>query len=1021
MGCGYVCPICEGKGYLEDGSRCDYCQPAQESRFMGIFSGVLWMLLSVASNAQYTALVNPMIGTGGHGHTFPGAVLPFGMVAVSPDTRVDGSWDGCSGYHDDDRFIYGFSHTHLSGTGCSDLGDIAWLPVYTDSLEKDSSVLRASFVKSSEQARPGFYQVSLSSGIVVALSAGLRSGYQRYTFPIGGRVAIVLNLAHRDALWSYEAKIDSKASVSGFRESKAWAKKQLVFFHSCFNKTPTIIRQKDDGKTLIYYFEVSPGESILLSTGISPVDVDGARNNLNEDSEHGTLKFEDIVKHADATWNRQLSSIRVDDLIQGNSIPSKQEKYINLYTALYHCFIHPSLYHDADFRYRGRDGKIYRDSSFTNYTVFSLWDTYRSLHPLFNLIDRKHNLDFIQSMLHQYQQVGRLPVWELWGNETDCMIGYHAISVITDAWAKGIHDFDKNLALRAMLDAAESDWRGFSEFRNKGFLTTEDESESVSKSLEYSYNYWCISKFIRMAFGDTMKIPDYIERGIHGWIHLLAKTPGGKFFVPRVNGGIIEPFDPYEVNNHYTEANAWQYKFAMVHDLNQYIQYIGGSDSLEMSLDQLFQASTATTGRKQDDISGLIGQYAHGNEPSHHMAWLYHFTKAPEKGFQKIDMIRSKMYRNRPDGLIGNEDCGQMSAWYVWASLGMYPILPGTTDYMIAPPLFNQIEIYDGSSMQYKLHAGPYFKRTKDISNNNQLPKYQPHKLNYNQRIRIFKNDGTSIDNCSIDASDSSCRYLYIVNQERKQKTKPLPKISLPEPSPFVQYHISGGRAHFKLSGNFESGNKYVYTQNLDSEKHLDFGEVHTDTFSLPYDQSIKLNIYALNRGEMSPEITIFIPKVKNDLGIIINAIPNKQYTAGGPQALIDGQKGDVEWRKGKWQGYQDQDVELLLTLPKAMNLKGAGMNFLQDQRSWIMMPHDLEIWYSLDGVQFEQVGLVSPKTVDNLEDNVIETLRINHVPKMVKYIKMIAHKYGSLPAWHPGKGEPAFIFTDEIWLDNLE
>lgn len=1014
MSCGYVCPVCEGSGKLEDGRPCDYCQPKRSGNHKLSLWIFVFFLMNFSVNAQYTSLVNPMIGTGGHGHTFPGAVLPFGMVSVSPDTRIDGSWDGCSGYHDEDRYIYGFSHTHLSGTGCSDLGDVAWLPFYADSLDKDSLLLRVGFDKTSEKAAPGYYKVMLNTGITVELTAGLRTGYQLYTFPYAGKVSIALNLSHRDVLLSHETKVNADGSVSGFRQSKAWAQKQTVYFHAKFNKIPYFVRYKDEGKTIIYNFEVKAGESLMLATGISPVDVDGAKNNLRIESAQGSLTFETLRQRADSVWNRQLSCIRVDDLIEGKAIPEVHEKYVNLYTALYHCFIHPSLYHDADFRYRGRDGNIYKDSGFTNYTVFSLWDTYRSLHPLFNLIDRKHNLDFIQSMLHQYRQVGRLPVWELWGNETDCMIGYHALSVITDAWVKGVRNFDKTLALRAMLDAAYSDWRGFPEFRQKGFLTTEDESESVSKSLEYSYNYWCIAQFIKTAFDTSAVIPSDIERGSRGWVHLLAKSPHGKFFLPRVNGGMIQPFDPYEVNNHYTEANAWQYKFAMVHDLDFYISLIGGPDSLEKALDKLFQASTQTTGRTQDDISGLIGQYAHGNEPSHHIAWLYHYTKSPQKTFQLVRRILSEFYTNTPSGLIGNEDCGQMSAWYVWAACGLYPAVPGTTDYLLAPPLFDQVEIYDGAALRYHFQSG---KAALKGTHDTKTPKISRHD---NERkglkpILIYKKDGTTVQHYKINALDSGCKYLYFSNRSLKSYVATGITSQLPLAAPFIQYQISQERVFFQLSGNYSGSNQYVYIYNSDSVK------LYGDTFSLPFDKSLNLSVYACFQGSHSPVVKVYVPKVKEDRSILIHAIPNRQYTAGGPQALIDGQFGEIEWRKGKWQGYQDQDVTVSITLKESRFINGSGLNCLQDQRSWIMMPAELEIWYSLDSIHFERMGTVYPRTKDTTDHHVIEPLLVRHPPQEVKYIKMTARKYGNLPKWHPGAGHPAFIFTDEVLLDLIE
>ena len=642
---------------------------------------ILLIAYSLKAQTNYSKIVNPFIGTGGHGHTFPGAVAPFGMVQLSPDTRIDGSWDGCSGYHESDSVIYGFSHTHLSGTGCSDYGDIMLLPIMVNQVRWSNRKYSDTFKHEKEKANAGFYSVHLDkSNIDVELTTTTRVGFHKYTFNQEGKMNILLDLMHRDKLLDGKIKVINNTTIEGYRRSEAWAKDQIVYYRIEFSKpfNDSIIYSYNEQVAGTFEFDVKKGEQIFVKVSISGVDEEGAAKNMQAELPH--WNFEKVRTDCEALWNKELDKIQV----KGGTA----DQQVIFYTALYHCFIHPSIYNDVDGRYLGRDMKIHKAEGFNYYTVFSLWDTFRALHPLFNIVQRERNLDFIKTFLEQYKQVGRLPMWELSSNETNCMIGNHAISVIADAYAKGIRGFDLKLAIEACEKTANIPHLGMPEFRKKGYLEVEDEHESVSKTLEYAYNEWCI-KQLKIYTGSNGNY-DYSYKP-DAWKELYDVDT--KFMRPRSNGGWYSPFNPSEVNNHFTEANSWQYSFFVPHDVYGMIYYSGGNDKFEKRLEDLFNASTKTSGREQADITGLIGQYAHGNEPSHHMAYLYNYIGKSEKTQQRVNQILKEMYANAPDGLAGNEDCGQMSAWYVMSAMGIYDVCPGGKEYNLGNSVFDEVSL----------------------------------------------------------------------------------------------------------------------------------------------------------------------------------------------------------------------------------------------------------------------------------------------------------------------------------------
>ncbi|MDD3744215.1 MAG: GH92 family glycosyl hydrolase, partial [Lentimicrobiaceae bacterium] len=581
-------------------------------------------LITYATLAQQqpASYVNPFIGTGGHGHTFPGATVPFGMVQLSPDTRLEG-WDGCSGYHYSDEHIYGFSHTHLSGTGVPDYCDILFMPFNGD-LQLNNGYdgmpgYRSAFKHEDERAEAGYYRVKLlKDGINAELTATNRVGFHKYTYSNKKNQSILIDLQHRDMVTDSWINKVNDYEIEGFRGSTGWARDQRIYFAARFSRPikkarlysndslveGNIIRNSKNIKAGLFFED---GEDVILvKVGISAVSAENARKNM--DAEIAGWDFDETRTKATTLWNKELNKIQVS----GKDETSKTI----FYTAMYHAMIAPNTYYDVDGSYLGRDFKIHQLSPSEGgyYTVFSLWDTYRALHPLFTIIDQERTGEFIQTFINQYEQGGMLPVWELAANETWCMIGYHAVPVIADAWVKGIRNYDEEKALKAMLNSASANHFGLNSYRKLGYIPAGDEAESVSKTLEYAYDDWCIAE-VAGAMGKDELRDEYLKRA-QSYKHVF--DPQTQFMRARHNGGWFTPFDAAEVNFNYTEANSWQYSFYVPHDMEGFAHLMKGKEALAKKLDDLFNASSVTTGRDQSDITGLIGQYAHGNEPSHH-------------------------------------------------------------------------------------------------------------------------------------------------------------------------------------------------------------------------------------------------------------------------------------------------------------------------------------------------------------------------------------------------------------------
>lgn len=952
--------------------------------------------------------VNPFIGTGGHGHTFPGPSLPFGMVQLSPDTRLTG-WDGCSGYHASDRVLYGFSHTHLSGTGCSDYGDVLLLPATgpvklrsgyrfkgEDPAPRDPAGYGSAFRKETERAEPGYYAVELDDYRVKAeLTATLRSGLHRYTFP-GGPAHVLVDLGHRDEVIASSLRIAGPDRIEGLRRSKAWAKDQVLHFVARFSRPFDRAELAQEGRLLpaaraegkglqaVLHWDTKPGERILVKVGVSAVDAEGAARNL--EAEQKGFDFNAVRNRARAAWKAELSRVEIEG--------GREDQLTVFYTALYHAFLQPNVYQDSDGRYRGMDGKVHAAAGHVQHTVFSLWDTFRAAHPLYTILQRRRSLDFVQTFLAMYREGGRLPVWELSACETECMIGYHAVPVILDAYVKGIRGFDEALALEAMKASAEADRFGLQAYKAHGYIPADRAAESVSRTLEYGYDDWCIARFAELT-GQAEAARTYFQRA-QAWQHLVDSQG---FLRPRLNGMWLAPFDPREVSLHYTEANAWQYGFFVPHDLSGFMARLGGAGALERHLDRLFSEESRTTGRDQADITGLVGQYAHGNEPSHHMAYLYAYAGAAPKTQAMVRRLMDGMYRNAPDGLIGNEDCGQMSAWFVLSALGFYPVVPGRPEYVLGTPLFPKATL--------RLENGKRFViRANDPSP--QRPYVQAVRLNGRPQAAAW---------LAHDALLAGGELVFTLGPApsawgcgpAERPVSAAPGMVVPAPvaearTPFTD------RTEVVLRAA-EPGDQLRYT--LDGSEPGPASPAYTGPFSV--EASTRIRFRAFRGAAASPVVDCELTRLDRRRRITLKAPAHPQYLAGGEQALVDGLRGAEEWRVGRWQGFYGIDLVAELDLGEVRPLRRLTLGCLQDQDSWIFMPREVRFETSVDGQAWLDAGVVG-NTTDPRAEGVVRrdfALALNGVP--CRYVRVRAVSPGTCPDWHKGYPNRCFVFADEL------
>jgi putative alpha-1,2-mannosidase len=1010
----------------------------------GIVLSVFILAFVLSASAQrkkdYAQLVDPFIGTGGHGHTYPGAVVPFGMVQLSPDTRLTG-WDGCSGYYYSDTVVYGFSHTHLSGTGIADYCDVLFMPT-TGAPQFKNADYQSGFKKKNESASPGYYKTLLDKyNIGVELTATTRAGMHRYNFPKTQQANIIIDLQHRDEVLDSWIEVVNDHEIKGFRRSKSWANDQSVYFYAKFSKpfktygiagnnTLQAGKNKLQGKNIKMFVQFdNPGE-VIAKVGISSVSADGALKNL--DAEIPDFDFKKVQKDAKTLWNTELSKIEVEgggpsaadqqppatqnpnsgynsQTGYSRSKPANKQpvidyakkKQVTFYTALYHVMLAPNVYSDIDGQYRGMDQKIHKADGFNYYTVFSLWDTYRAEDPLLNLIDRKRTLDFVKSFLAMYEQGGLLPIWPLASNETYCMVGNHSIPVIVDAYAKGIRDFNAEEAFTAMKAAVNRNQFGLDSYRKNGVVLSDDEPESVSKTLEYAFDDWCIAQMAKML-NKPDDYKEFIQRAQY-WKNNYNNQNG--FMQARANGGWYTPFEPTEINNNYTEGNSWQYSFLAPQDVEGLMERMGGKAAFEAKLDELFTTDSKLTGRQQDDVSGLIGQYAHGNEPSHHMAYLYNFTDSPDKTQLYISRILRDEYSDKPDGLSGNEDCGQMSAWYVISSLGIYNIAPGQQQFQIGTPQFDKaiINLENGKKFTI-LNPGASISRG-DIY----LQGMSFNKKSYN---KLYLNYDDIANGGEFEVFTGRLPNKIFVQELEKPTSKITDNLIIPNP-----YIIAPAKT-FKKPFNIEIkcadvSAKIYYT--LDGSVPT----VSSTLYSAPINISSNTIIKAI---AVEGDKTSFVDegtftKIRDDikLTLVNKYLPN--YADEGDNTLINGIHGKANWRLGGWQGYQGNDLVAIIDMGQIKPIKQVSIGTLQETGSWIVFPQYVQYWVSDDGINYKLAATINTKA--DIKNDDIETQEFT-APLNVnaRYIKLIAKQYGPLPDWHESKGEQSYIFADEITVE---
>ncbi|WP_281614221.1 GH92 family glycosyl hydrolase [Flammeovirga sp. SubArs3] len=980
--------------------------------------------------ASYTDYVDPFIGTSAHGHTFPGATVPFGMVQLSPDTGIEG-WDWCSGYHASDNSIMGFSHTHLSGTGGGDYGDILLMPTVGEvktepgSKENPDEGYRSRFEQVKEEASPGFYSVFLEDYNVTAeLTATTRVGVHRYHFPETEDAHIIVDLKHgiSDSARETWFQVTGENEIVGLRRSSGWARDQYVYFVAQFSKPFKSIQGVSAGQTIdnpqnvkgddvkaVVNFSTKQDEAIVVKVAISGVSVQGARKNL--EAEVQDFDFDKVKNQAKATWNEKLSKIEVEGGDQVN-------KTI-FYTALYHSMIAPNVYMDVDLNYRGMDHKIHKAEGFTNYTLFSLWDTFRATHPLFTLIAPKENNDFIKSMIAKYEQSGQLPIWELSANETGTMIGFHSAPVIADAILKGQGNFDQELAYQALIAAAEDPRRGLNWFNSEGFIPVEKEANAVSKGVEYAYDMWVVAQ-VAKKLGKTEDYKKYSNRSLN--YKNLYDSETGFLRGKNMYGVWDEPFDPMAISllgaGNYTEGNAWHYNFFAPQDINGLIELHGGDQAFVKKIDDMFSQEAVNDNHMAHDVTGLIGQYAQGNEPSHHVIYLYNYAGEPWKSQARIRQVMDEMYTSERDGLCGNEDCGQMSAWYVFSAMGFYPVNPADGQYAIGSPVFGKVTIHLDNGNDFVIEA----------ENNNVNNTY----------IQSASFNGSEYDKTFITHNQIETGGVIKLTMGDTPSEWGKEKSARP-----TSYAVPPSEALSIIDTKEEVFRPYITNKSVIFNSTIDVSlkdvtpevdiyytidgttpDINSTKFDKPFklEKSTIVKAIAVNSKGVSSKVSDFeFKKAYFNTGeeypkLSINYEKNATYDAGN-NGILDGVYASDNLRDGKWDGVSKQNLEAIVDLGQPEELHQVSMGFLENTSSWLFLPKKIEFLVSNDGENYTSIGIQETKMPN--DHPIISVTRFTEkIAGEYRYVKVIATPFEAIPNWHPGAGNNPWLFSDEIVIE---
>lgn len=999
-------------------------------------AGVL-TLASCGSHGDPADYVDPFIGTDAHGHTFPGATTPFGFVQLSPDTDTEG-WDWCSGYHASDSSLIGFSHTHLSGTGGADLGDILFMPAIGPvrfepgtKAEPDSGY-RSRFNHKSEKASAGYYSVYLDDPRVkVELTATPHAGIHRYTYEHSDNQHLMLDLRHgiqdnvREAAFR---QVDDR-TIEGWRRSNGWAADHTVFFRAEFSAPIREIRARIDGRdttvtegmgkeVVLALFPEEHTKNWEVKVGLSAVDIEGARRNLA--AETSGKSFDTLAAEARDQWNRELGRITV-------SGGTDEDRRI-FYTALYHSFIAPVLFTDTDGRYRGADGEIHPVDSTegANYSIFSTWDTFRALHPLLTLVQPEVNAQIARSMLRYYRQTGRLPVWDLHMNENNCMIGYHSVPIIADAFFKGeLSAEEGDEALKAMVHSAmQREHGGIGHYRQLGYLPADKENNSVSKALEYAYDDWCIARMAQ-ALGNDSLYRVFIRRAQS---YKNQFDPADGFFKGRLSTGAFRtPFDPTEISilgqGDFTEGNAWHYRFFVPQDVTTHIGMLGGDSAYIAAIDAMFEAPT-TTNDHSPDVSGLIGQYAHGNEPSHQVAYLYSFAGAPWRTQERVDEIKRTMYTTARDGLCGNEDCGQMSAWYVLSAMGFYPVTPGSGVYVLGTPTFERVEIAPttASGRPFIIEAEGLSSDGKNIYIRSAEWNGEPYTKSYITQSMLDEGGKLVLHMGSEPTkdfgTDPADRPVAQIPAEDALTAEQMLAEVVFEPYIEDTLRVFGHSMTLFPKCAAPQPRKIVYT--LDGSEPTSASPiVPVGGITLTGDAELKLRAIAMERSasrRMDSQVKSyrFYKSALKDAAVTLEQAPSAPYMNGGAAALVDYAMGGDSYVRPEWIGFNGIDAAGVIDLGTVRSLRHVGFNADNEPRSWIVLPRGAVFEFSTDGTHYGH-----PVRIDG-SDSLTAGSGAHYfgtsIPGGVqaRYIRFRIEN-GPLPEGHIGQGNPAWMFLDEV------
>ncbi len=1000
-----------------------------------LISAVSALLLGACgTHRQPTAYVDPMIGTGGHGHTFPGATTPFGGVQLSPDTDTEG-WDWCSGYHTSDSSLIGFSHTHLSGTGGADLGDILFMPAtgpvkFEPGSKSDPDAgYRSRFSHADEKAEAGYYGVWLADPRVRAeLTATPHTGVHRYTYETTEGQHLMLDLRHgiQDNVHSAAFRQVDDRTIEGWRRSNGWAADHTIYFRAEFSEPIGEIRARIDGRdtvategeghdvTLAIYPAVAQRQ-LEVRVGISAVDLAGAAANLSAEA-HGR-GFDELAEAARREWDRALGGIRVEG-------GGDDDKTI-FYTALYHAFTAPYLFTDVNGRYRGSDGAIHRADTTAgaeglHYTLFSTWDTFRALHPLLSLVQPEVNSGAARSMLRYYEQSGRLPVWDLHMNETNCMIGYHAVPILADAFFKGqLTAEEGDRALEAMVHSAmQSDYGGLSAYRSMGYLPADRENNSVSKAAEYAYDDWCIAQMAR-ALGNDSLYRVFIRRAQSYKNHF---DPADGFLKGRLAMGAFRTrFDPAEISilgqGDFTEGNAWHYRFFVPQDVTTHIDLSGGDSAYIAALDAMF-AAPSTTADHSPDVSGLIGQYAHGNEPSHQVAYLYSYAGAPWRTQERVAEIKRTLYAVGPEGLCGNEDCGQMSAWYVLSAMGFYPVTPGSGIYVLGTPTFERVEFEGAAGRRFAIRAEGLSKSGKNIYIQWAEWNGEPYRKSYITQSMIDEGGELVLHMGAEPAKDFGTepadRPVARIPEEEALTSEELLAGVVFEPYIDDTTRVFADRLTLRPTCAAPQPRKTVYT--LDGSEPTDGSPIVPPSgITLTGDAELKLRAIRPDGPRSSVKSYRFYKSVLGGASVTLEREPSAPYVNGGAAALVDGAMGGESYVRPEWIGFNGDDLAGVIDLGGVRRLRHVGFNAANEPRSWIVLPRGATFEFSTDGANYAR-----PVTIAGAESRTAGSgahyfgTAIPGGGVEARYIRFRIRN-GVLPDWHIGKGNPAWMFVDEI------